>query len=158
VTASDAPGVVLPQGVDVEARWWGSKDVPGTEGPRQLVITLTDKADPRALTRGITTGVLRQIEASLGELGRSRVAASPPATDYWRKVVEWAGSLPPKPRGNPGYYPELLALFDFLAATTPRPVVELTRALNEAGRPLSMATVNTQLHNARRTPRANGDG
>jgi hypothetical protein len=70
-------------------------------------------------------------------------------TSYWSDVVEEARNLPRSPRSDPAYYRRLLNLFEILDATHKQPIVELMRALEDAGRPIARATLSTQLQKAK---------
>ena len=105
-------------GWELRARWWTHEGEPQSEGPRQLVITLSETAPADVRQRGLTSGVLRRIEkavlASTAEANEV-LAVSAYAVMANKYVREWMEKLPAGPReGGDVYYFGLLDLFEDL--------------------------------------------
>lgn len=100
----------------IEGRWWGQQNEPASEGPREVVIRLSDDASAEVRQRGMNSGVLRRLEQHLRDM--TAEMNQQPGLKSFSDVVrshvrERVAQLPDSPRtGGSAYYTGLLQLFE----------------------------------------------
>ncbi|MGC4758827.1 hypothetical protein [Micromonospora trifolii] len=100
----------------IEGRWWGQPNETASDGPREVVIRLSDDASPDVRQRGINSGVLRRLEQHLRDMTAQMNEEHGMKT--FSEVVrahvkERVSQLPEGPRqGGSVYYTGLLQLFE----------------------------------------------
>ncbi|MGC9670891.1 hypothetical protein ACNTMW_30635 [Planosporangium sp. 12N6] len=142
-------------GLEIVGRWSGRTGEPASDGPRELVIRLTDGAAPGARQRGVTSGVLRRVERHLGDM-EAEAHRMPSVGGFQvmvRRYLEGRlATLPENPRqGGDAYYSGLLDIFeDLVGRGHPEPVNALASAMG-----VPKDTLKTRLRVARQR---RGDG
>ncbi|RZU77620.1 hypothetical protein EV384_6352 [Micromonospora kangleipakensis] len=100
----------------ITGRWWGEAGEPASDGPREVVIRLSDDAPRDVRQRGVNSGVMRRLERHLSDMGdeiREVSGATAFATKVLQHVEERVARLPDSPRkAGDVYYRELLDLFE----------------------------------------------
>ncbi|MFI2647592.1 hypothetical protein [Micromonospora fulviviridis] len=137
-------------GWTMTARWEIQEGRVTSSGPTEILIEPTEDASATVKGKGITTGVLRRLEALLSDMaaeavGRAQfVRPSDIARSY---AAEQVAAMPASPRKDPAaYYGTLLRAFDGLARMgAAEPINVLADVLD-----LPKNTVRTQLATARR--------
>lgn len=133
----------------VQARWFGNVgDVP-SEGPREVLLRLSDDASPEVRQRGLNSGVMRRLERLVGQMTAtihekpSVSSVSDVARAY---VAEQVAGMPPGPRDDPdAYYAGLLKVFQGLIDMGyPQPVNLLSSVMG-----VPKDTLKTRLRKAR---------
>lgn len=138
-------------GWTMTARWEIREGRVTSSGPTEILIKPSGDASATAKGKGITTGVLRRLEALLSDMtaeavgfGTQHVRPSEVARSY---AAEQVAGMPASPRKDPAaYYGTLLRTFDGLARMgAAEPINILADVLD-----LPKNTVRTQLATARR--------
>lgn len=146
-------------GWEVEARWWGRKGEPVTDGPSEISIHLAADPEPDVRKRGVTTGVMRRLEAAVFDMS-AEFHGLPAVGGYQvmaRKYVEGrVASLPGgEPRaGGDAYYAHLLNIYDDLVGKGYGDPVKLMADVMDKPKD----TVRTQLREARKRKDRTGGG
>ena len=133
----------------VKARWFGNVGEVPSEGPREVLLSLSDDATPEVRQRGLNSGVMRRLEALISQMTAtihekpSVSSASDVARSY---VAERVAGMPPGPRDDPdAYYAGLLEVFQGLIDMGhPQPVNLLSSVMG-----VPKDTLKTRLRTAR---------
>jgi hypothetical protein len=133
----------------VKARWWGSVGEIPSEGPREVILRLTDEASPEVKQRGLNSGVMRRLERLVSDM-TAEIQGSPQVSgvsDVARTfVIEKVAKLPGGPRDDPdAYYTGLLEIFQGLVDMGhPQPMNLLASVME-----IPKDTLKTRLRKAR---------
>src|SRR4051794_22073550 len=103
-------------GWTITGRWWGQAGEPASDGPREVVIRLSDDASPEVRQRGVSSGVMRRMERHLTDMA-AEVHRTPSVGAFDVMVREYLvrrlAQLPQSPRqGGDAYYTGLLDIFE----------------------------------------------
>lgn len=143
-------------GVDVVAAWWADESLPTSgkaPGPHVLTLRMREDQDDAALARGITSGVLRQIEREVARTARDWYLADDDAArqGFLSELRErlnplGTGAVPRKADRAKAYYSALLAAWEFAESNSQTPAKDVAEILQT-----STNTLRTRLRTARGT-------
>ncbi|KAE8762719.1 hypothetical protein [Georgenia thermotolerans] len=131
--------------------WWmlNPHEAAMSSGPTHVVIDIAPDAPSDVRRRGVTSGVMRDVERVIGDMTRTLHESPQTANAAEQARNELTGraqKMPPGPRGNSAaYYRALSDLYEWWKDTgAPAPANDVAEALG-----ISKATLWTQLRAAR---------
>jgi hypothetical protein len=133
----------------ITGRWWGQAGEPASDGPREVVIRLSDDASPEVRQRGASSGVMRRMERHLADMAAEiHEMPSVGAFDVMVRTYleQRVAQLPESPRkGGNAYYMGLLDIFEDLTGRGHREPLNALASVME----IPKDTLKTRLRIAR---------